>query len=711
MALLMVALAYLPSVNGGFLVDDKFYVAENEKLQSLPLGESWRLLVERYNPYEYLPVRDLSYRLDLEFFGHSASGYHVHNIVLYLMCCVSVWLFVDSLADLFEGELGLGGDHGRARKAWMCAVATMLFAAHPAHVESVAWISGRKDLLSGLFGMLSLWQFAAGLRTGRPSWRNVGLCYGCFVLAVMSKSAVLSVAPAALLMAGAVAVKQKASVKRAVRTVVLTTGPLVLIGAGWLGVTLAVGKRTMVLAAPAVEDAAISGGFFWYPPAILGYLVKITVMPLNLRLVYDVAQPGVVTFAAAVVGIMAFVGSAIGAVVFIRKGLLTGFGAAFFVLFCAPYLQLVPFYTWSLASERFIFVAVLGPILIVAALILRASRGVRIVVAGLLFFAGLGLTKHQAHKWESTDRLVADTVRLAPGSTHAQLFWIREILLPAGRFLEAEEAASGLRNHLAREIAVRHVRSLRELAAGNIARAVREAEGLEYLIDSTTPPFLLLLAGELEERQGYDFEAIGMYYQAANKSSLSSDARNARSSLAEVRNRHQDRLDAMRRAARGNPDDWVLQGNLANLEIELYLFDDAIPRLQRILQIQPDHPLVHYNLGLAFLRQEHYEKSAFHLEKAVSNGYQTAVAWNNLGTVRQKNDQLEGAAAAFERALELDPNHCHAAINLGKLHLRSNEPDRAEAAFQMAREVACGPEYDGLIDVFMGTVGSESRRD
>jgi tetratricopeptide (TPR) repeat protein len=710
-ALSLVALAYLPSVKGGFLVDDNFYVAENEKLQSLPLGESWRLLVERFNPYEFLPVRDLSYRLDLEFFGLSPAGYHVHNIVLYLMCCVAVWLFLRTIADLFESELGLGGDEGQARKAWISTVATVLFAAHPAHVESVAWISGRKDLLSGVFGMLSLWQFAASLRSNRPSWRNLGLSYGFFVLAVMSKSAVLSVVPVAFLLAGAIVGRREISVKQAARSIVLTVGPMALIGAGWLGVTLAVGKRTMILAGPTVDGAAIPGGLLWYPAVILGYLVKITVMPLNLRLVYDVAQPGVVTLVAAAVGIMAIVGAAIGTVVFFRKGSLIGFGAAFFVLFCAPYIQLVPFNTWSLASERFVFIAVLGPILAFASPKLPAGRGLQIAVVALLFPIGVALTGHQARKWGSTDRLVADTARLAPGSTQAQLFWMREVLLPAGRYLEAEEAASGLRNHLAREIAIRHVRSLRELASGNTERAVREAEGLEYLIDSTTPPFLLLLAGELQERQGNDFEAIGMYYRAANSSRLSGDARNAQSALAGVRSRHQDRLDAMRRAVKENPDDWVLQGNLANLEIELYLFDDAIPRLERILQSQPDHPLVHYNLGLAFMRQELYEKSAFHLEKAISNGYRTAIAWNNLGTVRQKNDQPEGAAQAFERALALDPNHCHAAINLGKLHLRSNEPDRAEAAFQMAREVACGPEYDSLIDVFMGMAGSETRRD
>nr|NIM60439.1 hypothetical protein [Acidobacteriota bacterium] len=50
---------------------------------------------------------------------------------------------------------------------------TMLFAAHPAHVESVAWISGRKDLLAGVFGFLALWLFASSLGGPSPSWRRL----------------------------------------------------------------------------------------------------------------------------------------------------------------------------------------------------------------------------------------------------------------------------------------------------------------------------------------------------------------------------------------------------------------------------------------------------------------------------------------------------------------------------------------------------------
>lgn len=708
-ALALVALAYLPSVKGGFFVDDNFYVAENEKLQSLPLTESWRLMVERFNPYELLPVRDASYRLDFEFFGLSPAGYHIHNIFLYLMCCLGVWLFIRSFVTLFESEFTGADDENRFRSIWLCAIATMLFAAHPAHVESVAWISGRKDLLSGLFGMLSLWQLSESLRSTRPSWRSLGLCNAFFLLAVMSKSATLSVVPVALILATAVAVRRDATVFRTIRSVAISAGPMVIIGIGWLGVTLSVGKETMVLVGPLVEGAASSSGPVWYPAVILGYLVKIALFPVNLRLVYDVVQPGAVIVVARVVGLAALIGAVVGAGKFIRKGSLVGFCAAFFVLFCVPYLQLVPFNTWSLASERFVFVALLGPVLIVAVLVLRTGSKMRVAAAGSLFIVGLVLTGHQASKWGSIERLASDAARLAPGSTHAQLFWIREVLLPAGRYPEAEKAAIGMRNHLAREITVRHVRSLRELAAGNIDQAVREAEGLEYLIDSNTPPFLLLLAGELEERRGNEFEALGMYYQASKRSRLSSDARNARSALDAVRSRHQGRLDSMRRSATENPDDWVLQGNLANLEIELYLFEDAIPRLQQILESQPDHPLVHYNLGLAFLRQDLYTRSAFHLEKAVSNGYQTAVAWNNLGTVREKNDQLEEAAHAFERSLELDPRQCHAAINLGRLHLRSREFTRAEAALSQAKEGACGSEYDSLIDVYMEMLSSESR--
>ncbi|NIQ31432.1 MAG: hypothetical protein GTN89_13905, partial [Acidobacteria bacterium] len=69
--------------------------------------------------------------------------------------------------------LDLLSRNGPVDSAWGASMLTMLFAAHPAHVESVAWISGRKDLLAGVFGFLALWLFASSLGGPSPSWRRL----------------------------------------------------------------------------------------------------------------------------------------------------------------------------------------------------------------------------------------------------------------------------------------------------------------------------------------------------------------------------------------------------------------------------------------------------------------------------------------------------------------------------------------------------------
>ena len=107
---------------------------------------------------EYLPIRDLSYLLDVKLYGldhsHSAMGFRLTNLILYLAVVVAVYAFL--LAALRQPNLAF--------------LATAFFAVHPLHSESVAWIASRKDLLAGLFFFLALRTYISWV-TGRRSRR------------------------------------------------------------------------------------------------------------------------------------------------------------------------------------------------------------------------------------------------------------------------------------------------------------------------------------------------------------------------------------------------------------------------------------------------------------------------------------------------------------------------------------------------------------
>lgn len=114
--------AYLQALHYPFVSDDTVYLTENAKLSGLHLSELWRLLTEPYNRYEFLPLRDLSYWLDLTLFGLNPVAFRLHNILLYLLCLPLVFVTTLGLWRYFRPVA--------ADAPWAAAVVTTLFALH-----------------------------------------------------------------------------------------------------------------------------------------------------------------------------------------------------------------------------------------------------------------------------------------------------------------------------------------------------------------------------------------------------------------------------------------------------------------------------------------------------------------------------------------------------------------------------------------------------
>jgi tetratricopeptide (TPR) repeat protein len=187
--LLMVVVAYLPAVRGGFIWDDDAHVTK-PALQSL--HGLWRIWFEVGATQQYYPVLHSAFWLEHRLWGDAAPGYHLLNVLLH---ATAACLFVAVLR-----RLAVPG-------AWL---AGMIFALHPVCVESVAWISEQKNTLSTVFylaGALAYlgWKDSADGPSARGEGRSrfarpgqYWLATGLFVLAWLTKS-VTATLPAALL--------------------------------------------------------------------------------------------------------------------------------------------------------------------------------------------------------------------------------------------------------------------------------------------------------------------------------------------------------------------------------------------------------------------------------------------------------------------------------------------------------------------------------
>ena len=690
--LLSVLLAYVPAIRGDFFSDDFPYVIGNQHLQSIPLLQSWRLFIERSNPYEFLPIRDLSYRLDMALFGLRPFGYHVHNLILYLLCCCAVWFCCSSLLRLFGAY--------KSHHSWICATVTILFAVHPAHVESVAWISGRKDLLSGLFALLSLQQFARALQPDNPNWRRLLLAYGLLSLALMSKLTSLPTAGVAILLAAA---RTRIRMGNPVLTkkILLAVLPMAILAFCWTWLAITVGSTTGIKADPFATEVMRRIGFPLTQIKILGYLTRIAFAPVHLRLIYDVAQPGLPSILSQILGAITLAGGILGGVLAWRRGSLFGYACAIVLLFCLPFLQLVPFFTWSAVSERFLFLPVFGVALGLALLLVENMSPIRRNGLALaVVIVAIVLTFQQTSKWAVPPSLTEDTARLSPGSYAAQSVFIHQVLLPARRYEEAKEAATKIVSELDRRMMLGFVDTLQAMDRGDWTLAASQASGLTYITDRHSLPSIHRLLAVIAEKQGDYFQAARHYYYAEKSSSTHGDLKHARDSLARIRVLYADRISRLRHAVQARPDDVAAYGDLANLEMELYLLDEAAAKYYEILRRNPGHPAVLYNLGLVHYRQGKYRESIAELEQATDQGINNASAWNNLAIAYKSAGEIESAERAFRRALEVDPQDCYSLINLGRLHLALNSIQEARKNFETSR-MACSSELEELIDLYL----------
>ena len=143
LALLTLA-AYWQVVNCDFVgYDDNVYVSANRHVKAgLVRGSlTWAFTTAHANNWH--PVTWLSHMLDYQVFGLRPGGHHVVNVLLHI---ANALLLFEVLRRMT----------GRASKGalWRCAAVAALFAVHPLHVESVAWVAERKDVLSALFWLL-----------------------------------------------------------------------------------------------------------------------------------------------------------------------------------------------------------------------------------------------------------------------------------------------------------------------------------------------------------------------------------------------------------------------------------------------------------------------------------------------------------------------------------------------------------------------------
>ncbi len=419
---------YLPSLDHNAFADDEIYLAfANRFLREAGWTELYQLFLGPTNRWEFLPARDFTYWLDFRIYGDEPAGFHLTNLLWYAASCAAAGFMIKE-AIFYCNPLW------RRRAGILALVGTLVFAAHPAHVEAVVWIASRKDLMSGTFGMLTLWALLGSFHGGVRRER-VACAVLFFLMACFSKAASVTF----VVLVGLIIFSSLPRLGAHDRRVALLYGCVFLAICGLsvaIHASVAEDRGISVINDPGILAMVDRGS------RILASLGLILVSPYPLRLYHDAYLLGAWHWWVSGAMVLSAV---LGAVAFVCRRQMWGLSVLLMVLPLFFYLQFVPFTTWSLASERFVFVPVAGLALLVADICGRCYRP-RYILASIVVAVACsaGIVWQRIGEWEYGYHLLELEYERQPGFHNAIRDRIVQTLLPQMRYEEAASLAQGV---------------------------------------------------------------------------------------------------------------------------------------------------------------------------------------------------------------------------------------------------------------------------
>jgi len=622
--LLATLAAYYPAWHGGMLWDDDRHITRSDLRSAEGLSRIW---FELGATQQYYPLTHSAFWVMHRIWGDRLLFYHLINIVLHVSAALLVAILLKRLA---------------VPGAWLAA---MIFALHPVHVESVAWISELKNTLSGV---LVLAAALAYLRFDACRKRSpYALAIVLFVLALLSKT-VTATLPAALLV---VFWWQRGRLEW--RRDILPLLPFFALGTA-AGVMTAWVERTLVGAQGApylftlLERCLIAGRAIWF------YLGKLF-WPVDLIFIYPrwhVSQNeawqflfplGLLLLLAALWRLRGYARAPLAAMLLFGGTLFPALG----------FVNVYPF-RYSFVADHFQYLASIAVIALASAgLTFLAKRWkvphVPAVAAAVVLLGGplAAATWVQSRQYVNGETLYRTTLSRNPSC------WM---------------ACNNLGNTLQK--------------SGRIDEAIAQYRAALRLKPDYAEAYNNL--GYALHSQGRLGEAVTQYRQAVK---LMPDLAGAHHNLANAlleSGRVEEAAEHYTEELRLEPDTAEAQNNLGLALNRLGRPEEAATHFREALRIRPDYVIARDNLGKSLQRMGRIEEAMEQYRQAIRLDPEFAQAYDNLGSALQALGRFDEAVAQHGEALRLRPDSAEIYSNLGNALLGTGRPEEAIAQYQQA---------------------------
>jgi tetratricopeptide (TPR) repeat protein len=408
-------LAYIPSLSNGFVNwDDPDYVLDNQLIFNWNLDNLIGIFTQEVSS-NYHPFCMLSLAFDYAIDGANPLVFHIHNLVLHLLNCLLVFYFIFRYTK---------GNH------ILSFITAMIFGLHPMHVESVAWVTERKDLLYTLYFLLSMISYLYYYRKGNMKFFWLALIFG--FCSFMSK-------PAAITLPLVLVLMDYVAGRKFNKKVILEKIPFFALAIVFGLLTYYIQSDTAVRD---FDQIPLFKRFFFAGFAFCNYLFKF-LLPINLSAIYTYPPESLMPV---YYYFMPILGLAITGSVyyFYRKKPLVIFGFFFFLFTISITLQLVSFGA-AIMSERYTYVPYIGLGLLAGLLYQYLSRRFSkqkqiLATVGFLLLGTMGyLTWQQCKVWENDETLWTNAIKNNRWKSDHPYLLRAKYFRKQGRYAEAEK--------------------------------------------------------------------------------------------------------------------------------------------------------------------------------------------------------------------------------------------------------------------------------
>ena len=698
---------FFPAINNNFVnYDDIAYVTENIHVQPGLTWEGIQWAFRSSTAGNWHPLTWLSHMLDCQLYGLHPWGHHLTSVLLHTANTLLLFVILRSMTGLRRGDPQQPNDlpprnaNKTANAAaaatalqtgttWRSLFVAALFGLHPLHVQSVAWVAERKDVLNTFFMMLTLWayaRYAQGVTGDQPSSRfgtagkwqvtrtkatadapgpsqvtgHPSLFYGLalvfFALGLMSKPMLVTLPCVLLLLdywplkrvAGNAwpAFAQKLRHGRRVTSGPTDESPVTLNSQPSTLNQLVVEKIPFILlsviACVVTFMVQKSGGAVTtlerlsflarMENALVSYVLYLGKMfwPENLAILYP--HPGEWPVWAVLLSSLMLLGISILVVALRRQRPYLAIGWFWFTGTLVPVIGLVQVGEQSMA-DRYMYVPMIGVLILVAwglhESIGRHRYGMVVLSAAATASAVLCvlITRQQIGYWKDSETLFRHEIAVA-GDTPTAHYKLGVALNEKGNLDEA----------------YRHFQEVLKLTPHNF--------------------HALYALGIISSSKGQLDEAISLFQEVIEQKPDYADAHYRLGVALGKKGRLDEAISQYQEALRLNPNYFDAHISLGAAFGRKGQLDEAISQFQEALKLDPKNIGALYNMGTAFNGKGQLDEAIASFQKVLELKPDYADAHNNLGLAFSRKGQLDEAINQFQEALRLDPNHIKARNNL-----------------------------------------------